>query len=184
MRGKGWNLRPGIHGDAYFTEDELYRPLLSRTWRAPLVYVMAIGLNPSTADANTDDPTIRKLIWFTTRSHLYSGFMMTNICDYRSTDPRALLQPDIKPRSEENLDFIFKTAKRASLVVACWGAIDPKLRSYADDVIETVKRTKQTLHCFGKTKDGHPRHPLYLSKQDMLDYEPFDYQSGRPWPIG
>ena len=176
-------LAPGITGGAYFTDDRLYRPYLSRTWRAPLIYVMAIGLNPSTADETTDDPTIRKLIWFATRSHLYSGLMMTNICDYRSTDPRTLLHPDIKPRSDENLDFIFKIAKRATLVVACWGAIDPKLRSYADDVIDVVKKTKQELWCFGKTAGGHPRHPLYLRKQAMLEYEPFDYSKGKPWPI-
>lgn len=160
-------LLPTVHGDAFISDDELYRHHLSRVWRAPLVYVLAIGLNPSTADASTDDPTLRKLQWFAMQSHLYSGLFMTNICDYRSTDPKELLREDIIPRSDENLAVIHKLAKRATLVVACWGAIHPKLLPYADDVIKVVHRVNQPLYCFGKTKHGYPRHPLYLSHKTL-----------------
>lgn len=161
-------LQPGVRGSALFSECGRYRHCLRRNWGdfdAP--YAMFIMMNPSTADHDIDDPTIRKDIYFTKRLG-FTSCLMVNVMDYRATSPKELLS--VNPRSDANLPFIVEMSKNAIIIIAAWGALAGKLRRYADDVV--IALCDRQLFCMGKTASGSPRHPLYL---------PNDAQCV-PWP--
>ena len=75
-------------GTALFSGCGQYRYRLTRTW-GPAAHVVFIGLNPSTADAALDDPTIRRCSAFA-RSWGFDGLIMLNAWAFRSTHPPAL----------------------------------------------------------------------------------------------
>lgn len=167
-------LLPGVKGNAVFSPCGRFRHWLSREWgfrqytggREP--YALWIGMNPSTAEANIDDPTIRKEMHFTKKMGL-DCYVKCNIMDYRATNPSVLLsligEPnrhpiEAVPSSSKNLECIASFAQHASVVVVAWGALPRPLRQYADDVLATLGPFR--LMCMGVTKDYSPRHPLYL----------------------
>lgn len=167
-------LLPGVIGDAEFSECGRYRLWLSRDWFAsdpnitgPAAYALWIGMNPSVAEGNVDDPTIRREVAFTKAMGL-TTYIKCNIMDYRATSPKALLA--VTPRSDRNLDCILKHAEYAERVILAYGTLPKKLRRYADDVLRALRGTP--LYCMGKTADGSPRHPLYLPNTAQLE----------PWP--
>lgn len=134
-----------------------YRYNLWRLWddRPHAVFIM---LNPSTADASEDDPTIRRCMGFA-RSWGYGGICVVNLFAYRSTDPRALASvPDpVGPRNDQQIDA---TLGGADLVVAAWGA-HGTLGARSATVRALVEKHRPLYH-LGLTKNGSPRHPLYL----------------------
>jgi len=142
-----------VQSDALLSPCGTYRWWLSRTWgaAAPMVF---IGLNPSTADASLDDPTIRRCIGFARREGC-GGLVMLNLFALRSTDP-VLLYPAANPVGTDNDRHIRERA--VGTVVAAWGA-HPLAAARAKEVqaLLTVP-----LLCLGTTKDGSPRHPLYV----------------------
>jgi hypothetical protein len=143
-----------------------------RSWatssiRKSLVWVL---LNPSTADANHDDPTIRRVIAFTRDADCDTAIVV-NLFAYRATDPRELRRAQkagIDAEGPEADEHIREAVQRSFRVVAGWGA--PKawadLRSY--DVMEIVRELGQPLYCLGTTKDGGPKHPLYVQARTPL----------------
>ncbi len=160
-------LQPGVRGSALFSECGRYRHVLRRDWGdtgAP--FVMFCMTNPSTAEHDVDDPTIRKDIHFTVMMGLASC-VMVNVCDYRATDPKVLAT--VNPRSDLNVKFIVEMAGKADRIIVAWGSLPKSLRRYADDVKSALRGHQ--LYCMGKTKDGSPRHPLYLPK----DLKPIPY---------
>lgn len=158
-------LQPGVRGAAEFSECGRYRYWLSRWWNWPPTavtqYALWIGMNPSTAEAGVDDPTIRKEMHFTRVMGL-SGYLKCNVMDYRATNPKALLSSVVAPCSLENIGHIIRLARNASVIVAAWGALPKPLRRYATVVAAAIDFDGRTLMCMGVTKDGSPRHPLYL----------------------
>ena len=90
--------------NAILSEDRKYRYVLLREWDSQLPKIMFIGLNPSTADENQDDPTIRRCIAFA-KSFDYGGFYMLNLFAYRSTSPSKLREVD-DPIGEDNDNFL------------------------------------------------------------------------------
>lgn len=90
-----------------------------------------------------------------------------NIFAFRATDP-AVMKAHPEPIGPENDRYLVEMANRAAIVVAAWGAEGAYL-----DRGEAVKRIIPNLHCLGLTKDGHPKHPLYLRK----DLEPIIMKS-------
>ena len=70
--------------DAILSEDRKYRYILSRTWDETKPTVLFIGLNPSTADEKTDDPTIRKCINYA-KCWGYGKILMANLFAFRNT---------------------------------------------------------------------------------------------------
>lgn len=145
---------------ARFSEDGVYRYELARRWaRGPVA--TWIMLNPSTADAVQDDPTIRRCAGFT-RSWGLSGIVVVNLFALRSTDPKVLrIARD--PVGPDNDDAIHDACVRARLVVAAWGTHGDLFRRN-ERVLELLAMTPARVTCLGHTKDGHPRHPLYLPK--------------------
>ena len=118
-----------MNGEAFISDDGAYRHWLSRVWGPPpVIYPLWVGLNPSTADATQDDPTIRREVAFT-KSWGYNSYFKVNICDYRATNPKKLLEVPF-PRSSINLEQIDKLAKRADKIILCYGAIHSNLEHY------------------------------------------------------
>jgi len=152
----------GAIAAAVFDDTRTYRYLLTRIWdpsRKPMVVVM---LNPSTADAFTDDPTIRRLAGekgFARRERA-GGLVVVNLFALRSTNPAALLRhPD--PVGKYNDLFIRRATSLAGTVVAAWGAQGVQDGRGAAVAASLVQR-RVPLSCLGMTATGQPRHPLYL----------------------
>jgi hypothetical protein len=122
-------------------------------------YALWIGANPSTASVNIDDPTIRKEMHFT-RQMGFSSFVKCNVMDYRATNPKVLLGAGIRPVSNQNFDTIIRLARQAKVIIAAWGALAKPLRNFATAV--DMMLGDYDIWCMGMTKDGAPRHPLYL----------------------
>ena len=132
----------------------MYRYLLSRRW-ADGDAVAWIMLNPSTADAEIDDPTIRRCIGFS-KVWGYGGLYVVNVYAYRATKPEILKTATDPIGPDHGLHFS-AALHRSALHIAAWGAckhakinhVLPYLSSYV-------------IHCLGVTADGSPRHPLYV----------------------
>lgn len=144
---------------ATFSPDRRYRYRLWRQWGAGHTLVV-IGLNPSTADEDVDDPTIRRCIGFAKREGC-GRLEMLNLFAFRSTQPELLYRVD-DPVGSENDDTIAGVCLTASVVIAAWGA-----EKIAQDRAERVRKLlaeygAPDLSCLGRTMAGSPRHPLYL----------------------
>jgi hypothetical protein len=171
-----------IHTDATFSDCGYYRYDLYRQWtdvsRPTCCFVL---LNPSTADAETDDPTVRRCMKFAQRWG-YGSAWVVNLFAYRATDPKMLRQGTDHPRSEpgdanRNVREIISKCRASDRVVLAWGTYGSTLgagRVMADKIRNEVA-PQHKLMCFGTTKDGHPKHPLYLPADQSL--RPFDFKS-------
>jgi hypothetical protein len=169
------SLAPGderreMRKTARLSEDGVYRYELTRVWdRGPLLGW--ILLNPSTADADIDDPTIRRLIGFT-RSAGLAGLIVVNLFALRSPDPKTLRShPD--PVGPSNDEAIVRATLRVDRIVAAWGA-DAMATERADAVRKLVGASKSLL-CLGTTNTGAPRHPLYVRGDTSMAVWPRDF---------
>lgn len=142
------------------SEDGKYRYLLTRQWGPEPASVLWVMLNPSTADAEVDDQTIRKCIGFT-KLWGYDGLRVVNLFAYRSTDPQELLAVD-DPMGSGNKRIVESIINASEVVVLAWGAtLAGKLSRL--NVEAMVRKAGLTPLCLGKTKDGHPCHPRTLA---------------------
>lgn len=151
---------------------EQYRYALTREWdrrTPPLTFLM---LNPSTADATKDDPTIGRCIGFA-KDRGYGALRVLNLFAFRATNPEDMIAaPDpVGPENDNHIREAFKSAAEAGApVIAAWGANgvhagrDATVRALATEC-------GVTLMCLGTTKDGHPRHPLYVqAAQEFVSF--------------
>ena len=137
-----------------------YRYWLRRRWgEGP--EVIFIGLNPSTADSKTDDPTLRRIMGF---SHKwgFSGVTVINLFAWRSQDPGELRKVE-DPVGPRNNYWLKKLSQGTEPVVAAWGN-GGGFRARNQFVLATVAE----LYCLGQTQQGHPRHPLYAPVNSRL----------------
>ncbi|MCU1279184.1 MAG: hypothetical protein JWM53_2730 [bacterium] len=136
-----------------------------------------IMLNPSTADALKDDPTVRRCIGYA-RAWGCGELFVENLFAFRSTDPRYLTAVR-DPVGPQNNDYIIGAACRAhesgGVVVAAWGVHGGHL----DQDRKVMSLLTETLgikvQCLGTTVEGFPRHPLYLTRDTALEL-----YAGRP----
>lgn len=151
-------------GDAYFSPDRHYRYALSRVWGdGPMM--LFIGLNPSTADETKLDPTMRRVLRFAQREGC-GGMWMGNLFAIRATDPLDMRR-HFSPIGPDNDQWLLDMAHWCANKIVCgWGTHGGWL-DREREVIRLLDGHK--LHCLGQTKDGHPRHPLYLSSSTPLD---------------
>jgi hypothetical protein len=159
--GEAWS------GSATFDTTRRHRFTLTRTAPGGAGRVVFIGLNPSTADALVDDPTIRKCRGFVERMG-YGELCMVNLFSLRSTDPRWLLEPEALTHWSENENAVLTRAESAEVVVCAWGgpyaprSLAERIHARAGTLLTRLRAMGRTPHVLGLTKDGHPRHPLYM----------------------
>lgn len=144
---------------AVFDPARTYRYRLRRAWAAPPAPVLIfLLLNPSTADATQDDPTLRRCVGFARRWG-FGALEVVNLFAYRSPDPNALHRvPD--PIGADNDRHILDALRAADLAVAAWGAGGSYL-GRGEVVAARAERLTPLWH-LGLTAGGQPRHPLYL----------------------
>jgi hypothetical protein len=143
-----------IKKDAKLSGCRLYRYSLVRVWNEKLKSVVFIGLNPSTADEENDDRTIRRCIGFAERWG-YGGIIMLNLFAYRATKPRDMMA-FAQPIGEEN-DKYLKELCCGLDVIAMWGNAGTYLNRD-----KSVLEMLPNIQCLGVTKAGCPKHILYL----------------------
>jgi hypothetical protein len=127
-------------------------------------------LNPSTADAALDDPTIRRCMGFAS-DHGFGGIRVVNLFALRSTDPSELRsQPEpVGPENDTWLARTFGEAAQDDLpVIAAWG-VHGVFRGRDRQVIALGRRMGARLACLGTSKAGHPRHPLYIRRDQPFE---------------
>lgn len=152
---------------ALFSPCELYRYELWRQWAPGTCQDLVFcGLNPSTADALVNDPTINRCIGFA-KAWGYNGFTMLNLFAWRATDPKDM-QAAAAPVGPDNDATLAKyLARPAVKFVAAWGALgDHQGRDQV--VCRLVRAAGRPMWCLGHTAAGLPRHPLYISADTKL----------------
>ena len=154
-----------MRGSAEFSECGLYRYMLTREWADLLasqrcVFVL---LNPSTADAEKDDPTIRRCVGYA-RQWGFGSLAVLNIFAYRSTDPTNLLLMG-DPVGPKNREFFVRTLGSVPLpfVVCAWGRWG-YYRDQGRQALGWIKKCGCEPMALQVNKDGQPGHPLYLRK--------------------
>lgn len=151
---------------ATFSPCGTYRYTLGRTWGDPESQnrLAVCMLNPSTATALVDDPTISRCIGFAKREGC-DGLDVLNAYALRSTDPRALLT-HADPVGPDNDSHLCTAVWSHSVIVVAWGVnITPKRQAAIAAIIDDANCTAM---CLGVTKDGFPRHPLYVRSDQPL----------------
>lgn len=150
---------------AVMSADYKFRYELWRIWDATRPKVLLIGLNPSKADANFDDHTIKRVRGFV-EYWGYGGFYMGNLWSIRATDPFEMeLVRDAWPRQQEyicnaeNDMHLLNMADLCEKIVFCWGTSYTK-----PDRLVKVKSMFPLAWCIEVAKNGEPKHPLYLKK--------------------
>lgn len=143
-----------------------YRYRLTRYW-GPGAMLPFVMLNPSTADANIDDPTIRRCMGFAKRSGA-GGIVVSNLYAFRATSPDDMMDA-IEPTGPLNESYLRQIAVEAVAVhfpiVCSWGTHGRDAAVWATQLFQ---HEGAQLVCLGKTKDGHPRHPLYVKGDQPL----------------
>lgn len=136
-----------------------YRYSLHRRWDVTKPNAVWIMLNPSTADAEQDDPTIIRCMNFA-RSWGLGGIVVVNLYGLRATNPKELWRADdpIGPDNDRHLYVYTKSHIFERIIVAAWGA-----NAKPDRVRQVMSMPQmQRAQCLGVTKHGAPRHPLYV----------------------
>ncbi len=147
---------------AELSDDGLYRYSLTRVWGRPRDMLTFVMLNPSTADHQKDDPTIRRCMGFA-RSWGFGAITVVNLYALRATRPVHLWEAadPVGPRNDEAIRQAAREASRSvhDYVIAAWGANAKPDR--VDHVRRIVEMRTQT-RALGLTQNGSPRHPLYV----------------------
>lgn len=153
---------------AMYSPDMHYRYVLTREWSEGTKLVV-IGLNPSTATAEQDDPTIRRCIGYAKRWG-FSGLVMLNLFAYRATRPRDMQRAPcpIGPANDQVIDLYAAEGRR---ILAAWGAHG---RFYLRGPFSAsrLREKRVDLVCLGKCNNEEPKHPLYI----RADAEPEPYR--------
>lgn len=156
-------------GPAVLSEDRRYRYRLSRSWERPgenVSVVTFVGLNPSTADENTLDPTLRRCLRFA-MDWGHNAFCMLNLFAYRATNPLDMKAQGLDAIGPLNDEHLIWAATHSATVVAAWGAHGGWL-GRDSEVLKLLGAEGVELHCLGRTRDGMPRHPLYMKRDTPL----------------
>lgn len=158
-----------VRSDAVLSDCGTYRYALMRRWAEghPLRFVM---LNPSTADATVDDPTIRRCIRFAQRDG-YAALIVLNLYAFRSPHPKALLTcaDPVGPKNDRILwNHLLSAVEGHNPVVAAWG------NNAKSERVQRVLAMNPDVdwRCLGTTLGGHPKHPLARGKHRIPDDQP------------
>ncbi len=158
--------------DAVLSIDELYRYRLERDW-TPAGQVQRtatwVMLNPSTADATLDDPTLNRCLSFTRRAGL-SRLLVVNLYALRSPDP-AVLEAHRDAEGPMNASHVRSALAEAQLIVAAWGAHPMALRSTIRLKLGIMAPAGVPVVCLGYAGKRQPRHPGRIAA--TTEFQPF-----------
>ena len=146
-----------IYRAAEISYDREERFSLSRIWDQKKPKLLYIMLNPSIADDKRDDPTIKRLIFFT-KKFRYGGFYVANLFTQITPYPKELNMDNLSKKN--NFKIINDLIKKSDSIVYAWG----NLVSEPRDLLEII----DSPLCFGKNLNGTPKHPLYLPSNSKL----------------
>ena len=153
-----------ISSGAIFDPTNTYRYTLWRAWSPDHPQVTFVMLNPSTADAQRNDPTISRCLAFA--QHWGFGTLeVVNLFAYKTAYPSDLLKVT-HPIGAENDHFLLQAIARSSCIVVAWGTKGAFLDR--DKQVLQFLAQCQRIYCLGITRDGHPRHPLYTRRDIEL----------------
>lgn len=140
---------------AIISEDTNYRYELSRVFDETKPMIVFIGLNPSTADANIDDPTIKKCLNYA-KNWWYGWFYMWNLFAYRATEPKNMMKV-FDPIWKENDIYLKSIFEKGEKIICCWWEYGT-FQNRAQEVLKNIP----TPYYLKLNKSGQPGHPLYL----------------------
>jgi hypothetical protein len=144
---------------AFYSPCETYRYGLSRVWDEAAGSVLFVMLNPSTATEMRNDPTIERCQRRATALG-FGGLRIANLFAYRATKPEDLRRaPD--PVGPENDALLRDWSGSCDMTIAAWGVHGTLL----DRAAQVAPLLRGDVRHLGLTKQGHPRHPLYVSYQ-------------------
>ncbi|SHJ72221.1 hypothetical protein SAMN05444159_1319 [Bradyrhizobium lablabi] len=156
-----------LERDAVISDCGKYRYLLRRTWDHGKPRCLYVMLNPSTADAEIDDATIRSCIRLA-KTYGYGSFEVVNLMAWRATDPKDLPAKPSEAMGSDNPRIIEAAIARCDVVICAWGA-HPYAARFKGAVLDMVGLYRPTAYCLGKTKAGAPKHPLYIKSGTPLE---------------
>jgi hypothetical protein len=158
-------------------KDNTARYILGEQGTRPLI---CIGINPSTAEPDNLDPTL-KTVQKMSGLKGFDGWLMLNVYPQRATNPNHLHSRPSGRWIQENLRQIrqYLSSIKQPTIWAAWGTLITK-RKYLPDCLGKITTVAQPFSpkwiTIGKrSKQGHPHHPLYLSHAAQI--EPFDIDS-------
>ncbi len=163
-------------GDPFHGPNNCYRTPLWRRWGRAAQYLhedypfaLLVGMNPSTADPQHNDPTLTRDIGFVKEWGL-CAFCKTNVGDYRASFP-SMLTKISNPVSEQNFTTILQLARspHCDRVVVGFGVVPKPLKHKADELVFLLRQDGHRLWSLGKTLNGFPRHCLYLAAGTPLE---------------
>ncbi len=151
-----------LASDARVSACKQFRYTLERRWGgrnrpAHEDTVLWCALNPSVADTNLDDPTVRKVCEFSRRWG-FAAMMLVNMFAFRATKPKDLVKAK-DPIGPENDDIVSQALMDHDNVILCWGA-QPLARQRLPWLAGTLTLLGRRTQCLGVTQDGSPLHPL------------------------
>ncbi len=145
---------------AVYSPCEAYRYLLTRIWNPTGEKALFVMLNPSTATEVQNDPTVERCER-RARALGFGGFRVTNIFAFRATDPRVM-RAVADPVGPANDAAIADSAETwADRIICAWGTHGAHL-GRGQHVEHLLRATGRPLFTLGLSKDGHPKHPLYI----------------------
>ena len=154
---------------ACISADEVYRYRLGRIWNPDAPACLFIMLNPSTADADVDDATIRRCRNYA-ESWQYGSLLVGNLFAFRTTYPRELKKAE-DPVGPDNDEHLRQLLHQAELVVCAWGTHGGYL-GRDQEVLAMLDGRGQAL---AVTQAGYPGHPVRLAK--TLKPVPYQHQA-------
>lgn len=151
---------PWRRGWANISRDKRHRYTLDRRWDDDLPVLVWVMLNPSTADGDVDDHTIRRCLYYS-KLWGYGGLTVVNLFSLRETNPLRMLQQADAGGGRFNRSVRSGSCIDKDVVVA-WGANAQEVRHYAWAALADIKKVARRVDCLGRTADNHPRHPARL----------------------
>ncbi len=152
-------------GSAVFSDDRRYRYLLRRRVGASQKRILFIMLNPSDADEERNDATIRRCISFS-YSWGFGLLEVVNLFALVSTNPRILLEAE-QPIGADNDATIRAALQEADTVALAWGNHGIYHEKRAAEIMAMAREAARP-YCLGLTAQGAPKHPLRLRKTSVL----------------
>ncbi|MBE7382590.1 MAG: DUF1643 domain-containing protein [Leptolyngbya sp. SIO1E4] len=154
-----------INRSAQFDRTGQYRYRLDRWWNGAQPAIALIMLNPSRADHQRDDPTLRRCIGLA-QQWQYGSLIVVNLFAYCTPFPKDLKTVG-DPVGAENDAAILQACQQAPQILLAWGN-GGSLYQRDLRVLELLTPYRDRLYCLGINRTGQPRHPLYIPRQAQL----------------